>query len=129
MSVPASAQNRSLQYVVRNNGLSGFLDTQSVRLRTQDDRGIKAGDFMLWPTLFLEGRYDSNFLQDAGTGSETTIREVPVFRIMPGLAISNHSPNKLSFNFGVQADARLYASGEEFIDERRNVGGDRKSVV
>lgn len=121
--VPAvsMAQAPPVKYVVTNDGLGGFLDSGGVRIRDEHNRGIKAGDFVIWPSLIMEGRYDTNLLRDQTDGSESP-NAVPLLRIVPAFAISNPRPNKLAFSVGAAADARIYLSGDDTIDSHTNVG-------
>jgi hypothetical protein len=106
-------------YVQSNTGLGGFADGAGVRLRTEKKRGIKAGDFLLWPSLVMEGRWDSNLFQadkEDGAGPIST----PVLRIIPGIGVSNPNPGKVSVNFGAETDIRLYLSDDKRVTEQRN---------
>ena len=109
-------------YVQTNDGTQGFLDQGGVRLRTERDRGIRLGNIVLWPTLFIESRWDSNvFQQDAQDVIEPT--NAALFRFLPGIAISNLKPNKLAFTFGLLGDARVYVSDDEAVKGQNNIGG------
>ena len=109
-------------YVETNDGTQGFLDQGGVRLRTERERGVRLGNIVLWPTLFVESRWDSNvFQQDAQDTTELT--SAALFRFLPGLAISNLRPNKLAFTFGLLGDARVYVSEDRAVKGQNNVGG------
>jgi len=128
--IPAGqAQQSPIPYIGQNSGLSGFTYGPGIRLRTDETRGIKAGDFMFWPSLVIEGRWDSNVFQSAD-GEDTCPNETqkctetpvdaPVMRIVPGFAFSNRNPNKVAFQFGVESGARLYLSERKDVKEQRN---------
>lgn len=111
-----------VKYVGDNTGTIGFLDIGGVRLRSSSAaRGIRAGDFLIWPSLVLEGRYDSNLFRESERGIEEPTA-VPVLRIMPGLAVSNPNPSKISLSLGAGADVRLYISEDQEVSNHTNVG-------
>lgn len=120
LPAPASAQLPELPHL-RSNWGSGFFSTGGVRLRDPaGERGIKAGDFVIWPSLMLEGRYDSNLFQE--DDSETP-QAIGVFRVIPGLALTNPTANKVAFTLGLEGDVRVYMTTDEDIEELNNVGG------
>ena len=111
-----------IPYIQTNDGTQGFLDRGGVRLRTERERGIRLGDIVLWPTLFIESRWDSNvFQQDPLDAVE--LKSAALFRFLPGLAISNVRPNKIAFTFGLLGDARIYVSDEVALKGQNNIGG------
>ncbi|HIN86309.1 MAG TPA: hypothetical protein EYN06_07500, partial [Myxococcales bacterium] len=116
----SSAQNEPTNsYIQSNTGLNGFADGTGVRLRTGNKRGIKAGEFLIWPSLIMEGRWDSNIFQaDEADGAGPI--STPVLRIIPGIGISNTKPGKLSVSFGAETDIRLYLSDDSRVSEQRN---------
>ena len=119
LSTSAFAQSPPAPYVQGNAGLTGFFDGPGIRLRTERVRGIRAGDFLLWPGLVLEGRYDSNFFQ--GADSEAP-KPVPVLRIVPSFGVSNPNPNRIALSLGANADIRLLLSSDEAVQKQQGVG-------
>ncbi len=124
-----SAQQSPIPYIGQNTGLGGFSYGPGIRLRSEENRGIKAGDFIFWPSLIIEGRWDSNVFQqtdcdsiDAQPGKECDEKptDAPVMRIVPGFAFSNANPNKVAFQFGVESGARLYFSDVAQVKDQRN---------
>ena len=105
--------------VQSNKGLGGFQDGAGIRLRTDEERGIKAGSFMLWPSLIIEGRWDSNLFRHSETEKPM---DAPVFRFLPALGLSNSNPNKLGLKLGVGADIRYYPSDVAAISDQTGVG-------
>ena len=108
-----------VRYLEGNEGIGGFSDGNAIRLRTQTQRGINAGDFLIWPALKLEGRYDSNIFQSS---DEETPQAVPMLRIMPGIALTNPASSKLAFSLGAEADVRVYLSENEALQALTNAG-------
>jgi hypothetical protein len=106
-------------YIQNNIGLQGFLDGEGVRLRSTEERGIRLGQIVLWPSFFLEGRWDSNLFQ---VEEEAEPRSVPVIRLVPGLALTNLNPTTFSYEFGTEVDVRIYASGDETLQDQTNAG-------
>ncbi len=128
--VSADAQAPPVKYLENNQGTSGFLDSGGVRLRTAKTRGIKAGNFLIWPSLILEGRYDTNLFLDGDTEGEGP-KDAPVLRVMPGFAVSNPNPRKYALTLAADADLRVYLSGDTQLTDLTNVGarGDFKLEV
>ena len=125
--VDAVAQSSSSPYVGQNKGMSGFSYGPGIRLRNEQTRGIKAGDFIIWPSLHLEGRWDSNVFHEATCGSpqddpgcDESPVDAPVLRIVPGFSVTNTNPNKLAFEFGVESGVRLYLSERNDVSEQKN---------
>ncbi len=108
-----------VKYIGGNQGIMGFLDAGGVRLRTGRVRGINFGEFLLWPSLTLEGRYDTNLFMAADA---ETPKDAPILRVMPGFAISNPKPNKFALTLASDADLRVYISGDDRLTDQNNVG-------
>ena len=51
----AYAQEAPVKYLRGNTGNSGFQGI-GVKVRNENQRGIKAGDFIIWHSLMLEAR-------------------------------------------------------------------------
>ncbi len=119
VAAPALGQQPPVGYVQSNQGLQPQNDGAGVRLRPQRERGIKLGNFRLWPSLLIEARWDSNVFQQA---PEETPTNAPIMRIVPGLALSNPEPDKFGLTFGVETDVRLFLSGDETLKSMQNFG-------
>lgn len=119
MLVPAAASAQTGNAIQTNQGTTGFVDSGGIRLRSLNERGIKAGNFLIWPSLILEGRWNSNVFREDSTEEPD---DAPVLRILPGIAVSNANPNKLAFQVGVGADVRFYLSEDDRVSEQQGVG-------
>ena len=106
-------------YIQNNIGLQGFLDGEGIRLRSTEERGIRLGQILLWPSFLLEGRWDSNLFQ---LDDQEAPRSVPVVRLVPGLALTNLNPTTFSYEFGTEVDVRVYASSDETLQDQTNAG-------
>jgi hypothetical protein len=119
VSPRALSQDAPVPYLKDNTGLSGFFRGPGIRLRTERIRGIRAGKFIIWPSLMIEGRYDSNVFQEDAQENPTAS---PVLRILPGFAITNTNANKFALSLGLQSDVRLYLTENKTVRELRDFG-------
>ena len=88
------------------------------------DRGVRTGEFTLYPSIGLMGHYDSNLFN--GNVEEKGNEPIGArsLRIMPKLSLSNDPNSNVSLGFTGVGDARIYFGGENAaIAAQQNVGG------
>ena len=121
LAAPAGAQAPPVDYVRSNGGIGGIDQGPGIRLQFNEPRGIRVGSFIIWPSLFLEGRWDSNLFAKADA-DQGKIVDAPVLRIVPAVALKNPHPRTLGFTLGVETDVRLYISDNADVSDQQNVG-------
>ena len=89
--------------------------------------GIKAGDFVVQPRLFLEGAFTTNFYREDARSlvSERTTELTDVFlmHLRPGIGMYNPGFTKVAVTAGIDANLRLPLSGSEQVTDQIDVGG------
>lgn len=89
-------------------------------------RGVKLGEWKLFPRLFVEGRYDSNVFRDSDNTLPDGSTESPVssgiLNIRPGVAVANTNTRTVAFRLGALADFKQYLSGNDAAQEQGGFG-------
>jgi len=88
------------------------------------DRGVRTGEFTLYPSFAVMGHYDTNLFNgdDAEPGNRP--RGAASLRLMPRLVLVNDPSSNITLNFNGVGDARIYFSGDNAaIAEQQAVGG------
>lgn len=87
------------------------------------DRGLRSGDFVLHPSISVQGRHDTNLFN----GNELESGNSPVgatsIRIIPRLSLANDLTSNTTFVFASAGDARIYVSDNKSVTAQDNIGG------
>lgn len=85
--------------------------------------GIRAGDFVLQPRLFVEGKYSTNFFRVDTRNVDGEEIGVFAFHIRPGLALFNPEFDIISITLGIDADVQVPIHEKESVTAQTDVGG------
>lgn len=112
--------------VVGVGASAGRADAQTAEMTMApmaQDRGLRTGEFVLYPSMGLMGHYDSNLFN----GSDKEKGNLPVgatsLRFLPRLSLVNDPNSNVTFSFLGAGDARLYMSDNANVKAQQNVGG------
>ena len=86
--------------------------------------GIRAGDFVVQPRLFVESFYSSNFFREDERNLGVALSEVMAMRLRPGVAIYNPGFTNVAVSMAVDADALLPMGDDERVKDQADLGGD-----
>jgi hypothetical protein len=86
--------------------------------------GIRAGDFVVQPRLFVESFYASNYFREDERNEGVVLSDVVAMRLRPGVAIYNPGFTNVAISLAVDADALLPFGEEERIKAQSDLGGD-----
>lgn len=86
------------------------------------DRGLRTGEFTLYPSMGLMTHYDTNLFNGSDKENNVPVGATSL-RFIPRLALSNDGNGNVNFNFNGTGDARLYLSDNAIISEQKAVGG------
>ncbi len=88
------------------------------------DRGVRTGEFTLYPAFAVMGHYDTNLFNGSNGEAGNQPRGVASMRLMPKLSLINDPTSNVALNFNGTGDARLFFSGgNKAIDAQQGVGG------
>jgi hypothetical protein len=89
--------------------------------------GVRVGDFVLLPRLFVMGTYTSNFFRVdertlSGRGNATETGAF-LLQLRPGVGLYNPNFTKVALSMALDADIYLPLTGGEAATDQMNVGG------
>lgn len=88
------------------------------------DRGVRTGEFTLYPSFAVMGHYDSNLFNGNNQEPGNPPKGATSLRLMPKLSLSNDASSNVSLLFNALGDARIYFGGDNAaINQQQNVGG------
>lgn len=89
--------------------------------------GLKAGDFVIQPRLFLEGAYTTNFYRSDPrsivNNVPTPLVDVFMLQLRPGMGLYNPGFTNVAVSMGVDANVRLPLTGTKQETDQVDVGG------
>ncbi len=86
------------------------------------DRGLRTGEFTLYPSMGLMTHYDTNLFNGSDKENNAPIGATSL-RFMPRLSLINDGNGNVNFAFNGLGDARLYLSDNNIVSEQKAVGG------
>ncbi len=87
------------------------------------DRGLRTGEFTLYPSIGLMGHHDTNLFNGNDQEASNPPRGATSIRILPRLTLLNDPGGDIAFTFNGSGDARIYPSDNASIKAQQNVGG------
>lgn len=103
---------------------SGVTQTGEGLPNTRPKFGIRAGDFVVQPRLFIESMYSSNFFREDDRNVNSEISDVMALHLRPGLAIYNPGFTNVAFSLAADADGHFPLGDEERVKAQQDLGGD-----
>lgn len=85
------------------------------------DRGLRSGDFVLHPSITVQGRHDTNLFN--GNALDNQPVGATSIRIIPRLSLANDLTSNTTFVFTSAGDARIYVSDNKNVTAQDNFGG------
>ena len=111
LCVPAYAQavgpSTSLGSPTSLSAYSGVTQTGEGLPNTRPKFGIRAGDFVVQPRLFIESMYSSNFFREDDRNTDVELSEVMALHLRPGVAIYNPGFTNVAFSLAADADGAI----------------------
>lgn len=78
-------------------------------VRDDEERGVRAGDFVFSPFLTVEGRYDTNLFREA---SEEGPSSAVILGVIPGFRLENSTPSFVRLRWDLDARINQYFSSD-----------------
>lgn len=91
--------------------------------------GIRLGDFVLQPRLFLQGSYTSNFFRVDTRNAAAKEEAVFAMDIRPGFALFNPNYDLVAMKLAVDADVRIPFSSNQAVKDQLGVGIDADASI
>tara|TARA_B100000530_G_scaffold196589_2_gene125018 strand:+ start:40 stop:1428 length:1389 start_codon:yes stop_codon:yes gene_type:complete len=128
LCVPTYAQaagpSTSLGSPTSLSAYSGVTQTGEGLPNTRPKFGIRAGDFVVQPRLFIESMYSSNFFREDDRNTDVELSEVMALHLRPGVAIYNPGFTNVAFSLAADADGHFPFGEEERVQAQQDLGGD-----
>ncbi len=86
------------------------------------DRGLRTGEFTLYPSLGLMTHYDTNLFNGSDKENNVPVGATSL-RFIPRLSLVNDGNGNVNFSFAGTGDARLYLSSDDIVSKQTAVGG------
>ncbi len=78
-------------------------------LRDDEERGVRAGDFVFVPSLMIEGRYSTNLYREA---SEEGPAAATILGVVPSFRLQNVNPSSVRLRWDLDARFNQYFSSD-----------------
>lgn len=88
-------------------------------VRDDEERGVRAGDFVFTPFLTVEGRYDTNLFREA---SEEGPSSAVILGVIPGFRLVNPTPSFVRLRWDVDARINQYFSSDPNAKDQGRFG-------
>ncbi|MBI5609797.1 MAG: hypothetical protein HY902_13075 [Deltaproteobacteria bacterium] len=86
------------------------------------DRGLRTGEFTLYPSMGLMTHYDTNLFNGSDKENNAPVGATSL-RFIPRLSLMNDGNGNVNFAFAGTGDARLYISDNAIVSDQKAVGG------
>ena len=115
-----ASPNTSLGSPTSLGAYSGVTRTGEGLANTRPKFGIRAGDFVVQPRLFVESMYSTNFFREDPRNEGTELSDVMALHLRPGVAIYNPGFTNVAFSLSADADGHLPLGSEERVAAQRH---------
>jgi hypothetical protein len=124
-----AAPSTSLGSPASLGAYSGVVRTGEGLPNSRPKFGVRAGDFVIQPRLFMESTYSTNYFREDPRNEGVAVSEVMSLHLRPGVAIYNPGFRNVAFAFAADADGQLPFGEEERVLAQQDLGGNVSGKV